>query len=171
MGFIHIDWVYFVYIMSSCLRCYSVCHELNTIDACWIAVDWWSNSSRCRQESVYLSLTWCLYTWSLPWIRHNYVLFYQLPNSNLSTHRMLWVRERSLRVYFKHIKKPKNTLLHFIYFSFVLQFILLPIQDLILASNEFKGIDNPRAHDGCKYLLSCVQVLFMRICVILLLVQ
>ena len=38
--------------------------ELNTLDACWIAVDEWSNSSRCRQESVYLSRTWCLYTWS-----------------------------------------------------------------------------------------------------------
>ena len=24
----------------------------------------WSNSSRCRQESVYLSRMWCLYTWS-----------------------------------------------------------------------------------------------------------
>ena len=32
--FIHIDWVYFVYIMSSWLRRYSVFHELNTIDAC-----------------------------------------------------------------------------------------------------------------------------------------
>ena len=30
-------------------------YELNTLDACWIAVDVWSNSSRCRQESVYLS--------------------------------------------------------------------------------------------------------------------
>ena len=29
-----------------------------------IAVDGWSNSSRCWQESVYLSRTWCLYTWS-----------------------------------------------------------------------------------------------------------
>ena len=38
--------------------------ELNTLDACWIAVDVWSNSSRCTQESVYLSRTWCLYTWS-----------------------------------------------------------------------------------------------------------
>ena len=28
------------------------------------AVDVWSNSSRCRQESVCLSRTWCLYTWS-----------------------------------------------------------------------------------------------------------
>ena len=39
-------------------------YELNTLDACWIAVDVWSNSSRRRQESVYLSRTWCLYTWS-----------------------------------------------------------------------------------------------------------
>ena len=27
-------------------------------------VDVWSNSSRCRQESVYLLWMWCLYTWS-----------------------------------------------------------------------------------------------------------
>ena len=52
-GFIHIYWVYFVYIMSSFLRRYSVLYELNTLDACWIAVDVWSNSSRYRQESVY----------------------------------------------------------------------------------------------------------------------
>ena len=50
--------------MSSYLMCYSVPYELNTLDACWIAVDVWSNSSRCRQESVYLSRTWCLHTWS-----------------------------------------------------------------------------------------------------------
>ena len=36
-------------------------YELNTLDACWIAVDVWSNSSRCRQESVYSTRTWCLY--------------------------------------------------------------------------------------------------------------
>ena len=54
----------FLYIMSSYLRRYSVLYELNTLYACWMAVDVWSNSSRCRQESVYLSQTWCLYTWS-----------------------------------------------------------------------------------------------------------
>ena len=27
----HIDLSYFFYIMSSCLKCYSVCHELNTL--------------------------------------------------------------------------------------------------------------------------------------------
>ena len=57
MGFIHIVRFYFVYIMSFYLGCYSVFHELNTLDTCWIAVDGWSNSSRCRQESVYLSRT------------------------------------------------------------------------------------------------------------------
>ena len=31
--FNHIAWFYSVYIMSSCLKHYSVCHELNTIDA------------------------------------------------------------------------------------------------------------------------------------------
>ena len=33
-GFIHIGWIYFVYIMSSCLRRYSASYELNTLDAC-----------------------------------------------------------------------------------------------------------------------------------------
>ena len=64
------------------------------------------------------------------------------------------------RVYFKHIIKTKNTLLQFIYFCFILQFIHLPIQDLILASNEFKGTDNLLARVRCKYLLLSVQVLF-----------
>ena len=32
-------------------------YELNTLDACWIAVDVWSNSSRCRIVSVYLPRT------------------------------------------------------------------------------------------------------------------
>ena len=57
LGFIHISWVHFVYIMSSYLRRYSVLYELDTLDAYWIAVDVWNNSSRCRQESVYLSQT------------------------------------------------------------------------------------------------------------------
>ena len=55
MGFISYCMSLSFYIMSSCLKRYSVCHEVNTIDACWIAVDWWSNSGRCRIVSVYLS--------------------------------------------------------------------------------------------------------------------
>ena len=62
-GLYHIAWVYPLHhvILLKALLC---SYELNTLDACWIAVDVWSNSSRCRQESVYLSRTWCLYTWS-----------------------------------------------------------------------------------------------------------
>ena len=48
-------------ILPNALQC---SYELNTLDACWIAVDVWSNSSRCRQESVYLTRTWCLCSWS-----------------------------------------------------------------------------------------------------------
>ena len=39
-------------------------YELNTLDACWIVVDLWSNRRRCRIFSVYLTWTWCLYWWS-----------------------------------------------------------------------------------------------------------
>ena len=48
---------------TSCHRSYCITpffHELNTLDARWIALDVWSNSSRCTQESVYQSWTWCL---------------------------------------------------------------------------------------------------------------
>ena len=57
------------------------------------------------------------------------------------------------RVHFNHITKTLNTLLQFIYFYFTLQFIYLQLSDLILAINEYKGIDNPLARVGCKYLL------------------
>ena len=62
MGFISYCMSLSLYIMSSFLMHYSILYELNTLDACWIAVDVWSNSSRCRQESVYLLWTWCIYT-------------------------------------------------------------------------------------------------------------
>ena len=74
-------------------------------------------------------------------------------------------------VYFNPIIKTNIPLLQFYFFYFVLQFIHPPIQNLILASNELKEIDNPLVRVGCKYLLLCVQVLFMRLCVILLLVR
>src|SRR3954465_7829916 len=41
-------------ILLKALLCF---YELNTVEACWIAVDVWSNCSRCRQGSVYLSRT------------------------------------------------------------------------------------------------------------------
>ena len=39
-------------------------YELNTLDACWIVVDVWSNNNRCRIVSVYFARTWCLCSWS-----------------------------------------------------------------------------------------------------------
>ena len=56
-GFISYCMSLSLYIMSFFLMRYSILYELNTLDACWIAVDVWSNSSRCRQELVYLSRT------------------------------------------------------------------------------------------------------------------
>ena len=77
-------------------------YELNTLDACWIAVDVWSNSSRCRIISVYLSQTWCLYIYMImPRYSHNYALFYQLLDSNLFTHRNTYaiLREATSETY------------------------------------------------------------------------
>ena len=50
MGFISYCMSLSLVILLKALLC---SFELNTLDACWIAVDVWSNSSRCRQESIY----------------------------------------------------------------------------------------------------------------------
>ena len=72
--------------MSSCLRRYSVRHELNTLDACWLAVDVWSNSSRCRKyRSTSLGRDAYMYDHCLRY-RHDFARFYQLLDSNLFTH-------------------------------------------------------------------------------------
>ena len=45
--------VHHVILLKALLHSY----ELNTLHARWIAIDVWSNSSRCRQESVYVLVT------------------------------------------------------------------------------------------------------------------
>ena len=56
-------------------------YELNTLDACWLAVDVWSNSSRSRQDqSTNLGRAAYIHDHCLGY-RHDYSLFYQLPNS------------------------------------------------------------------------------------------
>ena len=47
--------------MSSFLMCYSILHELNTLDACWVAVDVWSivvdagrSRSTCHMRDAYI---------------------------------------------------------------------------------------------------------------------
>jgi hypothetical protein len=59
------------------------------------------------------------------------------------------------RIYLKYKKKLKIYSLNLFTFFCNLSIYLL-LQNLILASNEFKGIDNPLARVGCKYLLLCV---------------
>ena len=46
-------------------------------------------------------------------------------------------------------------MLQSISFYFLFQFIYLSLSELILAINEYKGIDNPLARVGCKYFV-CV---------------
>ena len=93
MGFISFCLSLSLYIMSSCLMRYSVLMNY-TLDACWIAVDVWSNSSRCRILSVYLSRTIPIYM-IIPRYSHNYAQFYQLLDSNSFTHRNTYALERS----------------------------------------------------------------------------
>ena len=90
MGLVYINWILFVYIMSLFSKHYSVCMNLIPREASIEALSKWSNSGRCRQGPVYLFMdVMPICKWSLSWISHNYALFYQLPNSNLFTHRML----------------------------------------------------------------------------------
>ena len=71
--------------------------------------------------------------------RHDYSLFYQLPNSNLFTHRMLFSREKPLvktmapGSIFYHIK-TKNTLMQslFILFCIFVQSIYQLLHNFIL---------------------------------------
>ena len=147
--------------MSSFSKHYSVL--LNTLDACWITVDGWSNSSRCRQESVYLHMD-VMHIYMIIAFNdcHNYALFYQLPNSNLFTHRMLYLREKplantmapgSIHLY---ICKRYYYLAAFIYFLFILHLSTIIYTTHLLANNKIKGIDNPLARVGCKCVLFCV---------------
>jgi hypothetical protein len=60
-GFNHIAWFYSIYIMSSCLKRYSVLHELNTIDAGRsrsiggvIVVDAGRSRSTCHGHNAYI---------------------------------------------------------------------------------------------------------------------
>ena len=134
-------------------------YELNTLDACWIAVDVWSNSSRCRQESVYLSRTWCLYTWS-----YLDILITMLNSINCSTVicsptvilMLSWekplVKPMAPGSIFHHINLPTLSYFHCRLFYFASLFtlyhkntkniILSYLSDLTLVSDRV-GIDNP----------------------------
>jgi hypothetical protein len=113
----------------------------------------WSNSSRCRQyRSTNLGRDAYIHDHCIGY-HHNYLFFYQLPNSNLSTHRMLSLREKPLvktmghGVYFIIIAIILN---HFAVIYFVL--FQSSIYNFNLAIDH-REIDNLSFFVGCKGLL------------------
>ena len=146
--------------------------------------DVWSNRGRCRQESVYLSSTWCLYNDHRLGYRHDYSIFYQLPNSNLFTHRALYSWEKPLvnptppGLLFHHIafrstflqslfsdlqnQKPKNILLHILFALFILCSWEIYLSYLSLPNLSFYRIDwQPLFRVGLQVFVVCVQVLLI----------
>ena len=99
---------------------------------------------------------------------HNYLLSYQLPNSNLFTHCMLFSWEKPLLkstapglsfiILFSdlYFQKPKNTLLHFFFTYFILFFCKIYLSNLPQFYPSFyrRGIENPSYTSGCKYICS-----------------
>ena len=155
MGFISYCMSLSLYIMSSFLMRYSVLYELNTLDACWIAVDVWSNSSRCRQELVYLSRTWCLYTWSC--LDNLIIIRFSINCSTaicsptvilmLSWEKPL-VKPMAPRSIFYHISFQSTFICIFTFPIYIIKYqkyiylIILSLSDLTFASGR-EGIDNP----------------------------
>ena len=131
---------------------------MNLIDAYWIAVDVWSNSSRCRIISVYLSQTWCIYTWSYLDIlitvlnSVNCPTVICLPTIILMLSREATSETYGPRVYLHHINLPTLSYyfchFYFVYFTLHLyhkntkNIILSYLSDLTLVS-DCEGIDNP----------------------------
>ena len=114
--------------------------------------------------------------WSLPGYHHNYLRLYQLPNSNLFTHRMLFFsREATSEIYgpgsllyhiclrdlflsafiFRSINPKIQKYLGAIYYY--LFYLAFP-RDLFIQSTTILSIFSPRRdwqplfHVGCKYL-------------------
>ena len=155
-------------------------HKLNTLEAGWIAVDVWSNSSRCRQESVYKSWTWCLYNDQC--LDIVMIIWSSINCPTVICSPTIWYFSRE-----KPLVKPTGlgSLLHYIClcdlfsFAFIFRSIKPKIQKYlaeiyfisrshaIYLSNYYnsltlfancrrrcpKGIDNPFNTLGCEYLL------------------
>ena len=99
--------------------------------------------------------------------RHNYLLFYQLPNSNLFTHRMLFSREKPLvktmapGSIFYHILKPKIPCCNFLLFILFCIFVRSIYQNLynLILLITVEGLTTP-LRVGLQVFVVCVQVLF-----------
>jgi len=95
MGFTSCCLSLFLYIMSSYLMSYSVLYELNTLDAgmsqsmCGVIV-MHTGAGLLDMDVMPILHSHCL------GYRHNFALFYQLIDTNLFTHRIICLHERSL---------------------------------------------------------------------------
>ena len=94
---------------------------------------------------MYLSWTWCLYTWSLSRYTHNYAQFCQLLNSNLFTHRriLMLLREATSETYGPQVYSHH---INFHHFYIVLLFTLLLLFTLHLYIKNTKNIISIRSH-------------------------
>ena len=158
---------------------YSVLYELNTLDACWIAVDVWSNSSRCGIVSVYLSRMWCLYTWSC---LDNLIIIRFSINCSvvICSPTVIYdiLREATSETY------GPESILHHISFLLTCQFLspffyfaifttkipkiftLLSLLDLTFASDR-EGIDNPFIVLVARFLIVCAGTRWLVHCLLL----
>ena len=130
-----------LYIMSSLLMRYSVLYELNTQDACWIA--------------VYLSRMWCLYTWSC--LDNLIIIRFSINCSTvicsptiilmLSWEKPL-VKPMAPGSIFYHISFQSTFICIFTFPIYIIKYqkyiylIILSLSDLTFSSGR-EGIDNP----------------------------
>ena len=109
-----------------------------------------------------------IYTWSLPWISHNYALLYQLPNSNLFTHRMLCLWEMplenstppgSIHLYI-HKRYHYLAVIYYLLFYFALYYYLqLSTRLTCLQITRSRGLTTLLPALGASHLFICVQPL------------
>ena len=144
---------------------------LNTLDACWIVVDVWSNSSRCRIVSIYLSRTWCLYTW--PCLDILITMHFSINCSTvicsptvilmLSWEKPL-VKPMAPGSIFHHISFQSIFILQSLLLIFIIKIpkILSSLSDLTFASGR-EGIDNPFIALVARFLFVCVGTRDLRV--------
>ena len=141
-------------------------YELNTLDPCWIATDVWSNSSRCRIVSIYLSQTWCLYTWSCLDILITMHFSINCPTVICSPTVILmlsWekplVKPMAPGSIFHHISFWSILFCNLYFPIYIIKIpkicILLSLSDLTFASGH-EGIDNPFSALVSRLLFVCV---------------
>ena len=134
------------------------------------AVDVWSNSSRCRQESIYLTQTWCLYFIIIA-LDIVITLRFSINCSTVICSPIVLfaiLREASSATYgpgsiFHHISF-RSTILRSFTFRSINQkcqkyfiFCLSSLSDLTFAS-DCEGIDNPFITLGASCLMVCAGI-------------